>query len=514
MTKSMDPPDLLLHSRGRGWMVKAAAFLFAIAMAMPAVGVRGDGVYPFAMCSNGNIVTSPAYPTALLDAGARMVRTDFTFPVVRPTSSMDPNTWNWKSLDAVVRLRAQYPQLQWYGLLGYGADWAKAPNLGAVGQNGLNAPEAGIEVMPASDPRNYYGNYVFETVRRYHGAIHVWESWNEPDLPGGPFFIGNGADFEPYQKACYLAAKSADPSCTVVFAAMTYANVEGYLYSHGLKPPSPYPPRASFFEQYLQAVVKDPDAKRNNYYFDVMNQHSYSRATDLYDYTMVDRKLMRDYLGVEKPVWITEMGIEDNAVDGPTNTQIFGCTPDEYCDYILQAYAWGKLAGVRKFFHFQLDNSNGLGLYGGMLGDPKPALATYRDLLVKEFADADLVAERHGNAGVGLLAGNSPYDPSWRQGYDLFEFTADKGRKHIWMAFTDTAKDADIQLPATRQSAILIDRHGNRTAITATGGFYDLHLAGATNTGGWPAGSDPAGKALGQPEHLVGGATEVLVEGE
>ena len=99
-----------------------------------------------------------------------------------------------------------------------------------------------------------------------------------------------------------------------------------------------------------------------------MNQHTYSRASDCFDYIAVDRKLMADYLGEDgrsKPIWISEMGYPDAG-------GLFGGTADEYCDYLLQSFAWGELAGVERFFHFQLDNSNGLGLYDGMLGKPKP----------------------------------------------------------------------------------------------------------------------------------------------
>ena len=117
-------------------------------------------------------------------------------------------------------------------------------------------------------------------------------------------------------------------------------------------------------------------ARKKNYYFDIMNQHSYSRASDLYDYAEVDRTLMRKYMNTEKPIWFTETGFVD--VGGP-----WGGTADEYCDYLLQSFAWARLAGVERVFHFQLDNSNGHGLYKGMLGEPKPALTAYRDILTK-----------------------------------------------------------------------------------------------------------------------------------
>ena len=69
-----------------------------------------------------------------------------------------------------------------------------------------------------------------------------------------------------------------------------------------------------FFEEYLQECVKDPEAKKNHYYFDIMNQHTYSRATDMYDYVAVLRKLMQQYLGEQKPVWITECGAKPRQI--------------------------------------------------------------------------------------------------------------------------------------------------------------------------------------------------------
>ena len=253
------------------------------------------------------------------------------------------------------------------------------------------------------------------------------------------------------------------------------------------------------------AEARNGVSRAHDYYFDVMNQHTYSRATDAYDYIAVVRKLMKDYLGQEdKPVWITEMGMTDK---GGT----FGGTPDEYCDYVLQSYAWGSLAHVDRFFHFQLDNSNGHGLYTGMLGEPKPVLTTYRDVLAAELAGARLVRQLHGSRGVGFLEGKSPFTGGGRDGYDMFEFADDRGRR-IVMAFADGATDVRVTVPAMKRQATLIDRHNNRTTIRPSGSVYRLTLSGATSRAGWPSSDNPKAKALGSPEHLVGGATLLIVE--
>ena len=236
-----------------------------------------------------------------------------------------------------------------------------------------------------------------------------------------------------------------------------------------------------------------------------MNQHSYSRATDLYDYAEVDRTLMRKYMNTKKPIWFTETGFVD--VGGP-----WGGTADEYCDYLLQSFAWARLAGVERVFHFQLDNSNGHGLYKGMLGEPKPALTAYRDILTKELSDVELVEQLHGNRGTGFLEGCSPYHPRPATGYNLFEFKKTRGPGRVLICFSDSSAAVDISVPAKAPSAVLVDRHNNRTRVFAKGGCYALHLPGATNEAGWPTVNDPQAKAMGKPEHLVGGATYLVIE--
>ncbi|CAN5674007.1 hypothetical protein BH10CYA1_BH10CYA1_55060 [soil metagenome] len=457
----------------------------------------------FSMASNNNVFTNAEYLPKLAESGAEMCRVDIGFSLVRKVPGTEPSKWNWKSMEDLRAAARRYPQIKWLPILGYGTGWAADPKFAQI-PGDINAPQKGINVMPVESPANLYGNYVYETVNRYKDVVHSWESWNEPDLPDHAFFKGNGQDFFPYQRACYLAAKKADPNCKVAFAGLAFANIEGYMYAHKLKPPTFAPAHSSFFEEYLQAAAKDPQAKANNYYFDVVNQHSYSRATDLADYSQILKKMMRDNLGQVKPIWFTETGFPD---DGGA----WGGTPTEYCDYLVQSFCWATLSGVQKQFHFQLDNSNGHGLFTGMLGPAKPAFNTYK-MMTHDLNGAQMVSQLHGRAGVGFLEGNSPYNPTWTTGYNLFELKSTDGKKRIFIAFTDTNKPVDIKIPAKRESAMLIDRLGNRKVLNSLNSFYQLHLPGATNLAGFPVGSDPRAKAMGKPEHLVGGATQIVIE--
>ena len=172
----------------------------------PASGV----IYPFAMCSNGNFFTNKAYPPALLNAGANRVRLDLGFSTVRQKPGDDPSAWNWDSMEAARKIHAANPTLELLPLLSYGTEWAADtkwnPKPGEIAN-----PPRGMEVMPPTDPKNLFGHFVYENVRRYKDTCKTWESWNEPDLPGHPFFKGTGSDFFLVQKTCYLAAKAADP---------------------------------------------------------------------------------------------------------------------------------------------------------------------------------------------------------------------------------------------------------------------------------------------------------------
>lgn len=472
----------------------------------PAQAQDREGVWPLGMCSNGQFFGNPQYPAKLVDAGADMVRLDIAFGSVRRDAEPNPDRWNWKPFEDLRRIRAQHPKLKFLVILGYGAKWAADPKFADVPGPDIASPQRGVDVRPANAPENLYGQYVYEAVRRYGDVVDAWESWNEPDLNGHAFFKGDGAAFMPYQRTFYLAAKQADPKCTTLFAGLCFMSFEGYLAANGLTPPTPYPPKSSFFEEYLGAVKQDPDAAGHGYYFDIMNQHTYSRATDLYDYAAVVRKLMQDHLGAVKPLWITEMGSTDKG-------GVFGMSADEYCDYMLQSFAWGALGGVEKFFHFQLDNSNDHGLYSGMLGNPKPVLTTYRDVLAAELGKVRFVKQLHGHAGVGFLEGNSAFHGTWRTGYNAFEFHSTDGRRRIVMAFADKAEAIEVAIPATAKSATLVDRHNTRSTIQAVDGTYKVRLAGATNKAGWPSDrKNAAASKLGDPEHLVGGATILIIE--
>ena len=114
---------------------------------------------PFAMCSNGAYRTNPAYPAALYDAGARMVRLDVTFGDVRKQPGNDPNRWDWSQMETLARLKTAQPGVEYLILLGYSAAWAEDAQERKMGRA---AAQRGVRTLPPDDPANLYGQYVYE----------------------------------------------------------------------------------------------------------------------------------------------------------------------------------------------------------------------------------------------------------------------------------------------------------------------------------------------------------------
>src|SRR5438309_2424603 len=83
--------------------------------------------------------------------------------------------------------------------------------------------------LPYDDPNNYFGQYVYQTVKYYGGQIDQWIVWNEPEFKpgdagaGGSYtWLGSDAEFAQLLKVAYLAARKANPTAVVSFPGTSY----------------------------------------------------------------------------------------------------------------------------------------------------------------------------------------------------------------------------------------------------------------------------------------------------
>src|SRR5437588_5061170 len=180
-------------------------------------------------------------------------------------------------------------------------------------------PENGSRSVPKNldlsfdDPNNYFGQYVFNTVKFYAGQIDQWIVWNEPEFKpgdagaGGSFtWLGSDAEFAQLLKVAYLAARKANPTAVVSFPGTSY-----WVDINNNRP--------LFYDRVPGILAQDPNAAANHFYHDVVSLNLYRAPDDVYRVHGIFKGIQAKY-GVNKPVWLTEtnaMPSDDRAVACP-----------------------------------------------------------------------------------------------------------------------------------------------------------------------------------------------------
>ena len=192
------------------------------------------------------------------------------------------------------------------GVFQFTPGWAQAN----PSQGGRSAPKN--LNLPFDHPDNYWGRFVFETVKHYQGRINEWIIWNEPAFrpedpgAGGSYtWQGTEAEFAQLTKVAYLAAKKANPNSTVVFAGTSY-----WVDKNQGRP--------QFYERNLALLTQDPAAAANNQFHDAVALNLYRSPDDMLRVHAEFKEIQKKY-GVDKPMWLTET----NAM--PTNDSSIPC---------------------------------------------------------------------------------------------------------------------------------------------------------------------------------------------
>ena len=236
--------------------------LFFCTLGAAALGLTA-AASPFGMCAHLNRMPPEEMRRELADMaglGARMVRVDLDWSQVEP----EPGKWDFTRWDALV---------------------------GEAGRQGVKVlPILGGELPAHGKPpfRNLerWLNYVERCVSRYKGRIDCYEVINEADCDRPWGEKPDPANYAALLQATYRTVKKADPRARVLFTGV-----------------SDFGRPMEFVEGVFRAGAGDS--------FDVMNFHPYQwrnvpesqlplRIRDL-------KALMKKY-GIDKPVWITEIG--------------------------------------------------------------------------------------------------------------------------------------------------------------------------------------------------------------
>lgn len=247
--------------------------------------------------------------------GATWIRVSF------PWSSMQwrADRYDWSVHDRIV-LMAHERGLEVIANVAYTPWWAQPTDC-----VGIHCPPASPEAFAA---------FVQKAVDRYADyGVTAWEIWNEPNLTS---YWLSGTSPENYARLLelsYAAAKTADPSVTVLSAGLSPRGSDG---PGGLTP--------------LTFLSRMFDALEGREAFDALAMHPYAYPRAPLDYhptntfTMLPRihDLMTAHGAGHKQIWITEFGYWTS----PLGAEQWegSVTPELQAQYLVDAF---EAAGAR-----------------------------------------------------------------------------------------------------------------------------------------------------------------------
>jgi len=426
-----------------------------------------------------------------LDAGSRWDRFDFYWTDIEPAN----NNWNFGPHDTLVNDLHNAGMANIVGILLRTPDWAATSGLSSLSPppqwggeeertSGWYAPAARDSLVPLAvsatssppqglylpwnDPNNHWGDYVYTVVSRYKDRVKHWEMWNEPEW--SYFWTGTSTDYAQLLKVGYQATKAACPDCTVLFGGLHY-----WL-------------NTDYYKWVLNVLSDDPAAPQNNYFFDVMSVHLYSRSSNTYDEVNNIRNGMGAYDVGDHPIWLTETGVPvwgDDLVS-PKPKYDYAATQEEAAAYVIQSYANAWASDVERYFFFRT-NDAGLGEYFGLIRNDhslRPAYLAYQ-VATTYLVSPTFTTRVISDSNLNVTLWGTP-------------------RGKVSVLWNDSPATGVYTLPAAMPTATLVDRCGVTETAAATSDVYTFTLPGATANRPSP----------NQNDYIIGGDPLIVIETE
>ncbi len=386
------------------------------------------------------IVEAYAAPAAATALGAGWERVTFEWNRIQPNG---PDEWNIVPISDQVLANELGQGRQVVGLLITTPGWATDLGIGPGVPQGL--------YLPTDDPNNLWANFVRTIVTRYAGRIDHWTIWNEPEIPpGSPDMTWGGStkDFIQLLRVAYTVAKEANPNSTIHLAAVTHWHNEHW------------------FGKFLDALVADPNAAVNNYYFDVATLHIYFQPETVYDLTAHYYRLMHNR-DIYKPIWIAETNAapsQDPAWPVP-NAQ-FNISLEEQAIFIVQAFSLGLAAGAERIAVYKMADTA-----TDQAADPEPFGLVRMDGSRRSAFTAYQVAT---NYLAGFRGG------SWDRRDDISLVTIDRGSQTTTVVWARSPEPQTAIIAARTTRALLVDTWGSSYYVYPDHGYYFVDLPGAS----------------------------------
>lgn len=315
-----------------------------------------------------------------------------------------------------------------------------------------------------NDPENLWARFVQTIVSRYRGQIEFWEAWNEPDNTE-IFWPGTRADYYQLLKVTYLAVKNTDSRARVLFGGLTYWHDQEFL------------------PAVLNMMVNDPSARGNNYYFDGLVWHIYSRPIDVLERMRWSRERLGSTVG-SKEIWINETNVPawNESTYNNFRPYQWAATTEEQASYIIQSFAHSVVTDASRVLVYRFHDVGEQQAWGVVRANRslRPAYVAYQ-----------VAVTYLSHVNSSSLAGEG----------DIERVYVNRPADRVTVLWNKGPRPASIRTPAVAGSARLLEQTGAQRVIQPVGGAYELSLEPATANNGNDAN-----------DYIIGGKPLILVE--
>jgi hypothetical protein len=311
-------------------------------------------------------------PQLMRELGVGWMRIPVNWYEVEPRADLSL----WKQVEQVIaEYRRTYPGLHFMVTLRARSPWAgeKAP--------AKVSPKA---TLPPRDLDAYY-RFVLGMAARGRGVVECWQIENEED--SGAWWAGTAAQYLELLRTAHRAIRAADPQAKIALGGFTseMTTVASGLaqgrdkseIARQLGVKGPVDPRAEAWVRpsldQMEAILAGAGP-----YIDVVDIHLYNDYHSIPDRVQWLRDRMRAH-GYEKPIWATEVGGPDTAVDPFSETA--------QAEQVEKRVALALASGVEKVFWLGLHDMRNQGPRWDHLGlvtaagVKKPAFRVYQALI-------------------------------------------------------------------------------------------------------------------------------------
>ena len=112
--------------------------------------------------------------------------------------------------------------------------------------------------------------------------------------------------------------------------------------------------RPSYLDRFLRTAYDDPEARKNNLFFDVLSVHVFQNTDSVWYLTQLYKRLANS-VGFSKPVWIDEINALVNSDgDWPVSSGYRSVSLDQQASFIIQGSALALAAGAERVEVYRL----------------------------------------------------------------------------------------------------------------------------------------------------------------